>query len=545
MVTTTIKRLLRPFIPDRLMARYRLHQHSRNTRVNVDVFLDDSSQAKRWLTATPDTNRVRLSLPPGSPPNDAVVLGEIVDETRKRALQVLADPWIAAAVVAEVARTTLVGRRRAEPVMGPVFMAVRSEVVDEVGGVPPGDRPLPGLLARIRDAGHPLGLIPIPVTDAPVDRSDPIDGDPIVILAAVPMHDVGGGARSTQLAIEFLRQGFHVTLVSLYEAQETVDLGIRHIHPRLEQYRIDRFRPALVLRRSTRPGMVLVEAPARPLADAAYELADHGWELVYDVIDDWSDPALGGEWFDEATEQTLIARANRVTASAPDLVDRVWRLGREAILVPNAVNAEVFGVDLPPRPVDLPEAELVLGYHGSLYGDWFDWEALRTVAEAFPEAAVAVIGDDKVARPEMPANVHFLGLKAQSDLPSYLQRFDVGLLPFKVNDTTHAVSPLKVYEYLASGVPVAAPPLRSIVGLPATSVDPDLRSAVRNALVHPVPSRGEILAQHSWTNRISQLRASLRSSPSNFPTEVISRVPVHWARRDRLVQEVHRAGEDA
>jgi glycosyltransferase involved in cell wall biosynthesis len=545
MVTTTIKRLVRPFIPDRVMARYRLHQHSRGARVNVDVFLDDASPAKRWLTTTPDTYRVRLSLPSGSPPDDVVILGEATEDAEVRALQVLADPYLGAAVVAEVARPHLVGTRRAEPEMGPTLMAVRREIVDEVGGIPSGEWPLPGLLARVRDAGHPFGLIPVPMKGAPIHRSDPLEGDAIVILAAVPMHDVGGGARSTQLAIEFLSQGLHVTLVSLYEAQETVDLGLRHIHPRLEQYRIDRFRPDLVVRRSTRPGMVLVEAPARPLAEAAYELADHGWELVYDVIDDWSDPALGGEWFDEATEQTLVARADRVTASAPDLVDRAWRLGREAILVPNAVNAELFGVDLPPRPSDLPDAELILGYHGSLYGDWFDWAALRAVAEAFPEAAVVVIGDDKAARPEMPANVHFLGLKAQSDLPAYLQRFDVGLLPFKVNDTTHAVSPLKVYEYLASGVPVAAPPLRSIVGLPATSVDQDLRSAVRDALVHPAPSRVEILAQHSWTSRTSQIRASRRSSPSTFPTEVISRVPVHWARRDRLIQGVHRAGEDA
>jgi glycosyltransferase involved in cell wall biosynthesis len=65
----------------------------------------------------------------------------------------------------------------------------------------------------------------------------------------------------------------------------------------------------------------------------------------------------------------------------------------------------------------------------------------------------------------MPPNVHFLGLKPQIDLPAYVQRFDVGLIPFKVTDTTHAVSPLKAYEYLASGVPVAAPPLRSLEGL--------------------------------------------------------------------------------
>ena len=68
-----------------------------------------------------------------------------------------------------------------------------------------------------------------------------------------------------------------------------------------------------------------------------------------------------------------------------------------------------------------------------------------------------LIGDDKTTRPVMPPNVHLLGLKAQGELPAYVQRFDVGVIPFRVNETTHAVSPLKAYEYLASGVPDRRP----------------------------------------------------------------------------------------
>ena len=87
-----------------------------------------------------------------------------------------------------------------------------------------------------------------------------------------------------------------------------------------------------------------------------------------------------------------MASADRVAASAPDLVERVAAMGREAVLVPNAVNAAVFGADLPPRPSDLPETETIIGYHGSLYGGWFDWDSLRRVANANPGAAVVLIG---------------------------------------------------------------------------------------------------------------------------------------------------------
>ena len=542
-IPPSTKRLLRPLIPDRLMARYRLAQHSRSSRVNVDVFVDDLATAKRWLAVTPDTYRVRLTLPTGQVPDDVVLIGDKSNELASRARSILADPEIGAAVVGEVASPRLKNRRRAEPEVGPRVMTTTTSVLDEVGGLPAGDHPLPGLLARIRDAGHRIGLIPIPPEGAAVVRTDPIEADAIVILAAVPMHDIGGGSRSTQLALEFLKQGFHVTLVSLYEAQESVDLGLRFIHPNLEQYRVERFDLPSLLGRTLRPGLALVEAPAKPLAGKGFALKEAGWKLVYDVIDDWSDPALGGEWFRPQMEADLIRRSDLVIASAPDLVNNVFKKGKTALLVPNAVNADVFGVDLPPRPDDLPEAKTIIGYHGSLYGDWFDWEALARMAEAFPEAAVVLIGDDKASHPEMPKNVHFLGLKAQTDLPAYLQRFDVGIIPFKVNKTTQAVSPLKVYEYLASGVPVAAPPLRTLEGLSGIYASRDLIEAVRVALDAPTLPRETALEEHSWTARTSMIHTPAHPAKRALGgrrAKTATRPAVHWNKHHRLTMSAPR-----
>jgi len=520
------------------MARYRLAQHSRSSRVNVDVFVDDPATAKRWLAVTPDTYRVRLTLPTGQVPDDVVLIGDESNELASRARSILADPEIGAAVVGEVASPRLKNRRRAEPEVGSRLMATTTSVLDEVGGVPAGDHPLPGLLARVRDAGYRIGLIPISPEGAAVVRTDPIEADAIVILAAVPMHDIGGGARSTQLALEFLKQGFHVTLVSLYGAQESVDLGLRFIHPNLEQYQVEGFNVALLQQRTLRPGLALVEAPAGPLVEKALALKEAGWKLVYDVIDDWSDPALGGEWFRPRLETNLIEDSDAVIASAPDLVRKVEQLGGSAHLVPNAVNADVFGVDLPPRPVDLPEAKTIIGYHGSLYGDWFDWEALARIAEAYPEAAVVLIGDDKTRHPEMPKNVHFLGLKAQTDLPAYLQRFDVGIIPFKVNDTTHAVSPLKVYEYLASGVPIAAPPLRALETMEGVHFGSNLVESVLSALAADKPDRERALATHSWRSRVLKIRQNRKNSVvigDCGSTLLAKRLAIHWSQKSRLV----------
>jgi len=534
-----LKRIVRPLIPNRVMARYRLVQHSRYSRVNVDVFLDDPGLARRWLDATPDTYRVRLALPSSGETTEFLTVTdpalEVSQDLANRAVVTLGDAAIGAGVVGEVDGPRLADRLRAEPKVGPRVIAVRSSVLDEVGGVPAGEHPLPALLARLRDAGNRIGLIPIPVGSAPARRADPVSRSPVVILAAVPIHDIGGGSRSTQLAVEMVRQGYHVTLVSLYEAQESVDLGLRFVHPNLEQARVERFDPRLLLERATSAGLVLIEAPASPLAAHAKALQTAGWEMVYDVIDDWSDPALGGEWYRPELEKDLIISADRVVASAPDLVQRIAAFEKEATLVPNGVNVSIFGGDLPRRPRDLPEAQVVIGYHGSLYGDWFDWESLHRVAEANPEAAVVLIGDDKSTRPALPPNVHFLGLKAQGELPAYVQRFDVGVIPFRMNDTTHAVSPLKAYEYLASGVPIAAPPLRALEGLDGVHTGSDLAVAVASALVSDRPDRARALKEHSWEDRVVRITGSESVVVEYSPVSVVTRPAVHWAKAERLV----------
>lgn len=537
-----LKRLGRRILPPALIARFRLHQQSRHARVNVDVFIDEPRLTRRWLGVAPDTYRVRKSLPAGSPPADLIEIEDshnpLSEELRRKARTILNDPEISVAVVAETPPPRITGRYRSEPRVGPRLIIARPEHLDEVGGIPDGETPLPELLAHFRAAGHRIGLIPIPAGVAPTRPARKITRDTVVILAMVPMHDVGGGARSSQIALELLRQGFYVVLVNVFEADETVDLGIRFIHPNFEQIRFDDFDPISLHERVSRPGTVLVEAPHHQMKDTAFTLQDLGWEIVYDVIDDWSDHALGGGWFSVNDEKELTGRADRIIASAPDLVERVRLMRRPASLVPNAVNAEIFGVDRPPRPGDLPTGQVIIGYHGSLYGDWFDWYALREVAEAFPDAAVVVIGDDKVKPIELPDNVYFLGLKAQVDLPGYLQHFDVGLIPFKVSPTTHAVSPLKVFEYLASGVPVAAPPLRPLAGLDGVYTDYELVPMVEKALAGPRPDRAASLLAHSWTNRVNQIVPPESRSPETTPTAgamVMIRPVRHWSKAQRRV----------
>lgn len=541
----SVKRALLPHLPSGVMTWYRRFRDWYRMQVNlakarfgygvtddpsttnVDI-LADRRRGQRWLLSTGNTYRV-IEPPALSPAPDRF---EVVPSgvATGDASRLLGRPGIAAVVVG--------GAKL--PVIAPDAIVIRTEVLNEVGGIPDGPDPLPGLLERLTDAGHLIGLVPTRARAVERRRMDPITGESVVILAAVPLHDVGGGSRGAQMAQELVGRGYHVTYVNRYPSYEAVDLGLRFIHPRLEQVSFARFDSAIFTERCVETGgLVIVEIPDPAFEPVLTDLREAGWDVVFDIIDDWSDRALGGDWYDEAFESEVIADADAVVASATDLIDRAVSAGREdAVLVPNAVNAAVFTGEEQERPADLPDGPIV-GYHGSLYGNWIDWGAIAAVANADPAATVVLIGEARNVPGDLPLNVTLLGLKPQGDLPAYLGAFDVGIVPFTISPTTHAVSPLKVYEYLASGVPVAAPPLRALDGLGGVYADRDLVVAVAAARRAPRPDPVAALRDHSWGARLSVLFEAtgrpLRQL-TDEPVRVELRPVVHYRWRERYVR---------
>jgi hypothetical protein len=237
-----------------------------------------------------------------------------------------------------------------------------------------------------------------PTPSAPV-RTDPLTGNgSVVVIAAVPLHDVGGGSRGSQIAQELASRGYHVVYVYRYDADESVDLGLRFVHPLLEEYRFDAFDVnGFLARLGIDPKIAICELPHRDHLAPLQILGRHGYRVVYDLIDDWADPALGGWWYKPEVEAEIIGLAEACTASAQSLVEKLSRrTDRVVVEVANAVNTRIFDGGSRPVPSDLPAGEgPVFEYHGSLYGNWFDWGALASVAEAFPHARLVLIGDEK------------------------------------------------------------------------------------------------------------------------------------------------------
>lgn len=337
----------------------------------------------------------------------------------------------------------------------------------------------------------------------------------VVILSGVPIHDSGGGQRATQLALNFLERNHLVFFVNRFPSYETVDLQISMGHPLLVTSSLDAFDPDSAFRLYAPPEgipiTVIIEFPLREFTELAARLKARGAKVIFDCIDDWT-TSLGGDWYSEEHERRVISISDGLAATAEPLRRRLSAIsGRSVDLVPNAVNTSIFDRSIKHRPPrDLHSGDFVITYIGALWGHWFDWELLRKVADSYPSAAVAVIGDYSGQFQYPPPNLQFLGLKPQRDLPAYLAHTDVAIIPWIINDLTHTISPLKLFEYLTMATPVVAPRIEALEGLPYVLLSETHEEFIENIKIalhlEIDPSTiDDFVVRNSWAQRVDAL----------------------------------------
>ena len=147
------------------------------------------------------------------------------------------------------------------------------------------------------------------------------------------------------------------------------------------------------------------------------------------------------------------------------LLKKYISLADEVSVTSKAIQDSIPGSALIPNacfPEDWKDSSPILfgkiaGYIGAI-ASWTDTRMIEQVAQIRKDYQFVFIGQ-KIGRPYIPNGVRFIESKPYHQLPGYVASFTVGLAPFVKSEMTRAVNPVKVYEYLAAGVPVVATPL--------------------------------------------------------------------------------------
>jgi glycosyltransferase involved in cell wall biosynthesis len=189
---------------------------------------------------------------------------------------------------------------------------------------------------------------------------------------------------------------------------------------------------------------------------------------VYYCVDRWDAFNMYDSMLMSRLDEQCCRVAGLVIASSKNLFDRCSRFSANTRLVTHGVDYAHFvqqaGKQVA-RPADLPAGNII-GFFG-LLSEWIDQGLLVKLARAIPSSHVVLIGKADVAVDELRLvpNIHILGPRHFKDLPAYVAHFDVGIIPFVVNDLTRAINPIKLREMLASGCPVVSTDLPEVTAL--------------------------------------------------------------------------------
>ena len=241
----------------------------------------------------------------------------------------------------------------------------------------------------------------------------------------------------------------------------------------------------------------------------------------YDEIAEFAPNARIKDLVQEIDDK-MTCCADVVFASSSVQAERLRKVNPDTYFLPNAVDFNLFNRALTgelPIPSDISSVSRpIIGFAGWM-GYHIDIPLLQLIAEAFPESSLVLIGPDQLPegvnkqRLQAMANVYFLGQKKMADLPSYLQVFDVALMPWLLTGHMRYAYPLKLHEYLSAGraaVATALPelqPFSHVVRIAETHKEfiDHVKEALADKSQQSIESRVDVARNNTWDKRVLEI----------------------------------------
>ena len=264
-------------------------------------------------------------------------------------------------------------------------------------------------------------------------------------------------------------------------------------------------------------------------------IVDHIARNASVVVFDWSDDFV--EFYRDENKRAevrrlcekYIRRADLVLTVNERLAARARALNPNSHVLANATNFPVMDRLPPPagprRPPEWPKGRgPVVGYLGWINEQRMDLDILDALTRRLSDWSFVFVGP-LMFRPEnhrareifARPNVHYVPPVPYLELPAHLERFDVCILPFLINDHTNGNDPIKIYDYMAFGKSVVSTRTAGIERVErAVRIASDPETFVK--MVEQAASPGDtekslrisIAAENAWPGRMEQFMRLVR-----------------------------------
>ncbi len=243
---------------------------------------------------------------------------------------------------------------------------------------------------------------------------------------------------------------------------------------------------------------------------------------IYYCVDEWSlFSYLDKEQTVEA-EHKLLERVDAVFAINHALADAKRLVNPNTFVSPHGVDHALFSRALddatvvPADIASLPHPRI--GFYGTLQS-WVDLELIAEVARQRPAWSIILIGQQLADLSAISglANVHLLGQRRHDELPAYCKGFDVGVIPYRIDERMKFVNPLKLREYLSAGLPVvstAVPEVKRYPSMCEIATTPDeFVAAIERSLVDTSlatrTARSAAMQHETWAARVAAVTRTI------------------------------------